>query len=425
MRVLVISSTFPPMRSGGGEYAFRLCQRLSEAGLNVHALVSKGVEVSIIPNLSIYPIMHRWGWSELPRLLRLIRRVRPDVVNIHFTGEIYHHQPMITFLPSILRRLFVDISVVTLIEYPTGSNLDLVSSTARLIRKGISILVGRNCVDWGYGTLLRDSQRVIVLSEQHRQILENHLLNISQKTIVVPPPPLLNISTEEHSIARQRGRELLAVRAEEFLVVYYGFLYPGKGIETLLEAIRLVNQQGKPIVLALIGGSNEVILRSMKRTGYVHELEALCVRLGIQDEVRFTGYYPSESDHGSLCLKAADLCALPFDEGVMLNRSSVAAAAVHGLPIVTTKGPTLESPFIDRKNVFLCSPRDPRSLADAILLLFSDAQLRERLRTGTLELARDCYSWDRTVERTIVLFHESRNQGNPARSGTIPRTHHA
>lgn len=424
MRVLVISSTFPPIRSGGGEYAFRLCQRLSEAGLSVHALVSKGVEASITPNLNIYPIMHHWGWSELPRLLRLIHRVRPDVVNIHFTGEIYHHQPMITFLPSVLRRLFVDISVVTLIEYPTGANVDLVSSTARLIRKGISILVGRNGVDWGYGTLLRDSQRLIVLSDQHRQILENHLLDTNRKTVVIPPPPLLNISTEEHSIARQRGRELLTVGAEVFLVAYYGFLYPGKGIETLLEAIRMVSQQGTPIVLALIGGSNEVILRSMNRTGYVKELEVLCAQLGIQDKVRFTGYYPSESDYGSLCLKAADLCVLPFDEGVMLNRSSVAAAAVHGLPIVTTKGPTLESPFIDRKNVFLCPPKDPRSLANAILLLFSDGQLRERLRAGTLELARDCYSWDRTVERTIMLFHESRNQSNPGRAATIPRTHH-
>ena len=413
------------MRSGGGEYAFRLCQRLSEAGVDVHALVSEGAHTTAERRFSIYPIMHCWGWSELPRLLRLVRRVRPDVVNIHFTGEIYHHQPMITFLPSVLRRLFADISVVTLIEYPTGANLDLVSSTARLIRKGISILVGRNGVDWGYGTLLRDSQGLIVLSDQHRQILEDHLLNISQKTIVVPPPPLLNISTEEHSIARQRGRELLAVGAEEFLVAYYGFLYPGKGIETLLEALRLVNQQGKPIVLALIGGSNEVILRSINRTGYVQELEALCARFEIQDKVRFTGYYPSESDYGSRCLNAADLCVLPFDEGVMLNRSSVAAAAVHGLPIVTTKGPTLESPFIDKKNVFLCPPKDPRAMADAILLFLSDGQLRERLRTGTLELARDCYSWDRTVERTITLFHESKTQGNPVRPATIPRTHQA
>jgi glycosyltransferase involved in cell wall biosynthesis len=346
--------------------------------------------------------MHRWGWSELPRLLRLVRRVRPDMVNIHFTGEIYHHQPMITFLPSILRRLFEDISVVTLIEYPMGANLNLVSLTARLIRKGVTTLVGRNGVDWGYGTLLRDSQRLIVLSDQHRQILEDHLLNISQKTTVLPPPPLLNISTEECSIARQRGRELLAVGAEEFLVAYYGLLYPGKGIETLLEAIRLVNQQGKPIVLALIGGSNEVILQSMNRKGYVQELEALCARLGIQDNVRFTGYYPSESDHGSVCLKAADICVLPFDEGVMLNRSSVAAAAIHELPIITTKGAILEAPFIDRENVLLCPPKDPNALALAIRAVMSSPDLRIRLKEGAGQLAREWFSWDNAV----ALFME-------------------
>jgi glycosyltransferase involved in cell wall biosynthesis len=421
MKVLVISSTFPPMRSGGGEYAFRLCQQLSQHGFDVHALVSRGADTSICQNFNIYPIMYRWGWSELPRLLRLVRRVCPEVVNIHFTGEIYHHQPMITLLPSILRRLFANMSIVTLIEYPTGANIALVSLAARLLRKGVAVLVGRSGVDWGYGTLLRDSDRLIAFSEQHRQVLKGHLLAADEKTAVIPPPPLLNISEEQQGLSRRRGREILGIEAEDFLVAYYGFLYPGKGIETLLESIHLVNQQRTPVCLALIGGSNEVILRSMNRRGYVHELEALCERLDIRGKVRFTGYYPSESDHGSCCLRAADVCVLPFDEGVMLNRSSVAAAAVHGLPIVTTRGPLLDTSFVEGENVLLCSPKDPPAMAAAIRLLVSDDQLRSRLQAGALALARRCYSWERTVEQTVALFHESRHGGKSVRPSPVPR----
>ena len=45
----------------------------------------------------------------------------------------------------------------------------------------------------------------------------------------------------------------------------------------------------------------------------------------------------------TLYLCAADICVLPFNVGVRLNNSSFAAAAAHGLPIVTTRGEMLES----------------------------------------------------------------------------------
>jgi glycosyltransferase involved in cell wall biosynthesis len=348
--------------------------------------------------------MQQWSWSELPRLLRVVAQCRPHVVNIHFTSVIYHDHPMITFLPSILKRLFRGLTVVTLFEYPAGVNLSRSLVSTRLVRRAIKHWVGSNNVDWGYGTLLRDSDRLVVLSDEHRNILTRHLPSADKKTVVIPPPPLLRVCNDENGAARRRGRERLGVGIHEFLIAYYGYLFPGKGIETLLEAIHLANQGDKDIYLVLVGGSNEVMLRSQNRPQYAQELERLSEQLQIADKVRFTGYYPSESDYGSLCLRAADVCILPFDDGVRMNNSSVAAAALHGLPIITTKGALLEAPFIDKENVLLCPPKDPEALARAIVSLIYEPELSRRLQNGATKMAHEWFSWERAVSSVIETF---------------------
>src|SRR5262245_22740207 len=183
MKILVISATFPPMMSGGAPYAFMFCQHLAEAKHEVHALVSNGAHVAEDTRITVYPVMRRWTWSELPRLLRIVAQCRPEVVNIHFTGMIYQNQPMITFLPSLLKKLF-DTSIVTLFEYPVGVNLERVSYSTRLARALLKYSLGADNVDWSYGTLLRDSDRIIALSEEHRQILNRHLSFADKKTVV-------------------------------------------------------------------------------------------------------------------------------------------------------------------------------------------------------------------------------------------------
>ena len=100
-------------------------------------------------------------------------------------------------------------------------------------------------------------------------------------------------------------------------------------------------------------------------------------------------------------LYSADACVLPFNDGVTLNRSTLGAAASHGLPIVTTKGMFLESPFIHQQNMLLCPPQDPRALALAIDSLMNSSALCQRLHRGALALAHEWYSWDKAVERTI------------------------
>ena len=134
----------------------------------------------------------------------------------------------------------------------------------------------------------------------------------------------------------------------------------------------------------------------------------LSERLGIADKVTWLQGYSSGSLEASMYLYAADVCVLPFDRGVILSRSSLGAAAAHGLPIITTRGEYLESPFQDRKNIFLCRPKDPEELAAAISSIMKNPKLRQDLSNGACQLAEDWFSWDKAMARTIGAFQKDR-----------------
>jgi glycosyltransferase involved in cell wall biosynthesis len=301
---------------------------------------------------------------------------------------------MITFVPTLSKALLPAATFVTQFEN-VSPQPRLASLLARAIRKGLSLRVQLGA----FGTLLRDSDRLIVLSSHQRQTLCKQFPAVESKSICIPPPPLMFMS-EDNEASRQRGRETLGVQPDDFLLVYFGYIYPQKGVATLLEAFHSVASRRSQIRLIMVGGSVAV----PSRPDYGHELSALSKQLGIDDKVIWTGAYASETEEGSVYLRAADVCVLPFNDGVRLNNSSFAAAAAHGLPIITTQGAMIELPFMHQQNVFLCPPQNPEAMAAAIETLMDSPDLRQRLRIGAIELAQEWFSWESAIERTIATL---------------------
>lgn len=404
MRVLVISATFPPVRSGGAPYAFRLCEQLGRRGLEVHVLTSRIPDVNTSPHFDVSATMRGWSWRDLPRLIRVARSVRPDVVNLHFSGAVYQDHPMITLAPGVLRRLLPRIRIVTHIEYPEPIHPARWGRGVRAVGRAVAWWQGPRNVDYGYGSILHQSDRIVVFSEDHVAALARRVPGAAPKCVLIPPPPAVRIRPPMEQTERERERAELGILPGEFAVAYYGLIYPGKGLETLIEAFRLLVDEGSPAKLLVVGGANEVLLRRGNRADYPEELVEQARRGGVAERIVWTGDCPVDSDRGSHHLRIADACALPFDDGAKLHRSSFAVAAAHGLPIVSTKGELTESAFADGTNVLLCAPGDAAALQGRLAALMGDADLRARLRDGALRFADEFFSWDRAVDRTIELF---------------------
>ncbi len=411
MKLLVISAAFPPFRAGESDHALHLCRHLTQHGVDVHLLTRRmGIPMNSNP-FKVYPCIRSWTWSSLPAVAGFLWRCAPDAILLLYTGWIYDDHPMITFLPSFSKRIRPHATFVT--QFETMEECYPRSIPTRAVRKAVKHWARPEHVDYSFGTLLRDSDRIITLSHHHLSHLTQHLPTVTSKCVVIPAPPLIRFCRDDDRTARLRGREKLGVTPHQFLIAYFGYVDPTKGVETLLKAIQIVTNQGSDVRLVMVGGGSEYSISSRgKRSeviaNYQQSLRDLITQLGIANKVIWTRGYESDSDEASRHLCAADACVLPFDDGIRLNRSTFAAAAAHGLPIITTKGEILEPPFIDQRNVLLCPPKDPKALAMAIDSLISNPELLQDLRTGALELADHWFSWDKAVALTITTLKSAK-----------------
>ncbi len=395
MKLLVISAAFPPSRSGEADHALHLCERLTDRGLDVHVLTTKrDLETRNFP-FQVYSIMPGWSWQDLPRFATFFRRCAPDAVLLIYSDRDYDCHPMMTLAPSIAKALRPSASFVT--QFETEYVARKAPLVTRAALKTMACLLGSKNFDYVFGTLLAKSDRIIALSERHAAKLARCSAKHAEKGLVIPPPPLLRMRIKGNAGSRQLYRERVGVRADDFLLAYYGYVYAEKGIETLLQALHILTRLKDNIRLVMIGGCTP----TTDGSPYVSRMNALAQELDVEKKIIWTGEYSSDSDEASGYLSAADAGVFPFKYGVTLNRSSVAAAAAHGVPIVTTRAHPLENAFRDGENVLLFSPENPNELASAVSSLIDNRALRGILSAGALALAAEYFSWDKAVNRTI------------------------
>jgi polysaccharide biosynthesis protein PslF len=390
-RLLVISGVHPPMWGPEGDHIMHLCNKFKSHGYEVHLLTSKQAESPGDPR--VYTIRN-WDWKAMPEILRVIDQVKPDAIHLMYVGWMYKHHPMITLLPTAVRRLYPNIEFETMITNVIGSKKPK-NLRDKLRWKWAKLKVGG--ADEEFGTILRDSTRVAPMSEPHLKVLVQRDPGVAKKAVLVPPPPILHIAPPD-AARRAQTRARFGVADDELLFTFFGYGYPGKGIETFIAAFGLLAPRMPKIKLMFAGRIDfaPAVDGRPYKTVLLEPTEPWKSRV-------ITSEYDANSDEGSTFLRAADVCVLPFDAGVQLNNSSVAGPAVHGLPIISTLHPELESAFVNGENVMLVEPKSPQILADAMEKLASDPALRAKLSAGAEKLAKDWFSWDRTLK---LLFSE-------------------
>ena len=140
---------------------------------------------------------------------------------------------------------------------------------------------------------------------------------------------------------------------------------------------------------------------------FFEHVKALAVELGLSDWIQWTGYVPSEQVTASFW--AADVCVLPYTDGVSFRRGSFMAALAHGMPIVSTLPQHGNPLLINGENILLVPPDEPASTAEAVERIASAPKLRDRLSRGASALA-ERFTWERIAAQTAELYRELSTQ---------------
>lgn len=394
MKILVICR-LPPTTLPEADHAFHIIQNLAEAGLTLEVLTAKGSIDLSHPKVTLFSVMEHWNWREAGRLVRRIKQSKPDAILLYYLGPLYHEHPMMTFAATLARTVAPQVPFITLLPQFYGAAPEKFGLSGKIVHKAVRAVLGRN-THRALGTLLRDSSRIIALSRPHLDAFAAALPQAAAKSVLIPPPAIMMLAPDTPEV-REAGRQQLGISDNQFLFAYFGYLYRGKGVDTLLRAFALVAARHDEARLAIIGSISPV----EDGANYHAMLRRLVTELGLDSKVIFTGKFDWDSTQGSVYLRAADAGVLPFDVGTQLNNSSFAGVVTHGLSVVTTKGPMLEEPFVDGENVLLCPPQDPEAMAAVMIQVLEDAPLRRRLHQGALRFAEEWFSWSSSTRRTL------------------------
>lgn len=181
-------------------------------------------------------------------------------------------------------------------------------------------------------------------------------------------------------------RERLGLGELPYLL-HVGTLQPRKNLEGLLAGFRAARARGLQHRLAVAG-----------RPGWLCEsvLDAI-VRLEREGAARYLGAV-SDADLPALYRGATALCALSHDEGFGLP---VLEAMASGTAVLVSRAPAFQEVAADASHSV--DERDPEGIAEALLRIGTDGDLRARLGRAARDRA-EAFTWDRCAREVREVY---------------------
>jgi len=170
-------------------------------------------------------------------------------------------------------------------------------------------------------------------------------------------------------------------------VLYVGRLHPLKGIAVLIHAMAYIKEQKGPDLVVIGPGDNAPYL-------------SLAKKLGVDDKVHFLGFVDEETKIGAI--DAATAVVIPsISNYVEVYPMAITEAWARGKPVIATKVGGIPYCVRHMENGVLVPPRDPKALAEAILLLANDKELAKKL--GAVG-RRDVHTWEEIIETLMHIY---------------------
>jgi glycosyltransferase involved in cell wall biosynthesis len=343
-----------------------------KAGYDVHVATMDGPAVADIQALGMthHAIpMTRSGKHPLQELgtllalVRLFRRLRPDVVHLVTIKPVLYGG-----IAARLARVPGMVAAISGLGFVFLSN----SLKMRLVRAVVARL---------YRIALgHPNSRVIFQNANDRDLLKS----------------LGAVRDEQVVIIRGAGVDLDAFRptpeppAPPVVVTMVARLLRDKGVQEFVQAARLLRERGVPVTMQLVGGLDAGNPASATQADVDAWQQDGCVQaLGERSDV-------------AALYAAAHIAVLPsYREG--LPKSLIEAAAC-GRAVVTTDVPGCRDAIEPNVTGLLVPVRDAAALADAIARLAKDAALRQAMGAAGRALAEREFDINQVARIHVALY---------------------
>ncbi|MBN1688953.1 MAG: glycosyltransferase family 4 protein [Candidatus Omnitrophica bacterium] len=193
-----------------------------------------------------------------------------------------------------------------------------------------------------------------------------------------------------------RLRDEFSISAENIVVGIFSRLAAWKGHREFLQAAASLRKRNPNVKFMVVGGA------IFEDRGYEQELRKLVSRLGIQNDVIFTGFRKDVPE----CIASMDLCVLPSILPDPSPRVLFEAMAMEKALIATKLGGAPEI-IEDNKTGLLVPAGDIHKLSEAITFFVDHPEIRKQMgEAGRLRL-QHLFNRERFVYEHVCLFEEA------------------
>ncbi len=189
------------------------------------------------------------------------------------------------------------------------------------------------------------------------------------------------------AIRQDSARRVLGIYSQN-VILTVARLVPSKGIDIVIQSLPKVLSHF-PSTVYLVAGGGEDLAR----------LRQLAEQNGCAKHVRFAGEFDNRvAAHYYYC--AADLFVMPTrHEGFGIVYLE---AAHYGLPAVGSRIGGVPDAITDRETGLLINPEDPNEVAEVLIKLLGDPELRDRLGANGQRRAHNEFTWDAVANRIMA-----------------------
>lgn len=375
MQVIFVTGEYPPQTGGVGDYTARLAATLAARNVKVAVVATNSAPARTASETPPFAVMrYRRPWSRAARkqVEALAAAHAPSWIHVQYQTAAFRMNPGINLAPRAWRQ----------------ANRYVAWTYHDLLPPYLFPRIGPQARTWI--TLRPASNASLVISTNRRDCRRLQALGYRPHLIPVASNiPALACDAE----TRQRTRQAWGAVEGDFLVGYFGLAQRDKGLQTLVEALRLLRQRGLALRLLIIGGETGAGNRGCRAS-----VQRLIRTAGLESRVTWTGALPAADV--SRALSSCDAMALPYADGASARHGALAACLAHGCVTVTTAPQQTDLlapgvPVIARLS-FL-------ELADRLEALAHSAEERARARQAARASCAQ-RSWDAVADQHLALY---------------------
>ncbi|MHC8494519.1 glycosyltransferase family 4 protein [Thalassospira sp. SM2505] len=179
-------------------------------------------------------------------------------------------------------------------------------------------------------------------------------------------------------------------------ILWLSNLFRAKGLETLLAACALLDNQDVAFELTIAGAAGDInppMLRELLHS------------YGIDANTRYIG--PATAHERKILFRSTDLFVFPTNYANEAQPLVVLEAMAAGIPVITSGIATLPEFVIHGQTGWLCRPNSPENLAQTIIDVTRSADTTHQVRVNARSVCETRFTRDRFTKEIISTIRNA------------------